>query len=138
MMPLKFVKWFLIGGTLALASSCLCESELCRVGGGGVAIGGGASAPSQPMAPPVNYSQSEEDYSSYEQHGAVSPDDCLKMLKRFQLEGRSVRFVKAVKNPYNKGGGVLEYMCLFDGDDAGPEATPFEDDRLPQSEYVYP
>ncbi|MEO0377808.1 MAG: MgtC/SapB family protein, partial [Cyanobacteria bacterium P01_A01_bin.17] len=37
-------------------------------------------------------------------------EEITEMLRRFQIEGRSVRFVKAVKNPYNKGGGALEYM----------------------------
>ncbi|NER85216.1 MAG: hypothetical protein F6K42_38080, partial [Leptolyngbya sp. SIO1D8] len=47
-------KWMLIGGTLFVTPACFCDSELCRVGGGGaVAIGSGSSSPSQPMSPPV-------------------------------------------------------------------------------------
>jgi hypothetical protein len=88
------------------------------------------------MVPPVNYEQ--DPYAEYEQHGAVNQDDCRRMEERFQREGRRVRLVNAVPNPFNGGGGVLGWLCLFDGEDAHPEATPFEDDRFPKSESDFP
>lgn len=125
---------------LLLATAIAGNTSLCTEGrpapvlplpsgGGG---GGGAVAPAQPMpmAPPP----AEDPYANYETHGVVSPENCQKMARRFKQEGRGVRLIKVVRNPYNQG-GVLKWMCVFDGD---PEATPFEDDRFPQDNYTYP
>lgn len=90
-----------------------------------------APVQSMPMAPPP----AEDPYAGYETHGVVSPEYCYQMAQRFKQEGRGVRLVQVVKNPYNQGGGLLEWMCVFDGD---PEATPFEDDRFPPDNYTYP
>ncbi|NER80907.1 MAG: hypothetical protein F6K42_15325, partial [Leptolyngbya sp. SIO1D8] len=200
-------KWMLIGGTLFVTPACFCDSELCRVGGGGaVAIGSGSSSPSQPMSPPVvstpgilsnenwqvlqhlawpqtrtdingafgpalagdgsndiygipggrkiaivyqgdqatgyifwaETEQPEDPEANYETHGVVSAKDCQNLLRRFLQEGRKVRLVKVTKNPYNQGGGVLEHVCYFEGEDANPEATPFEDNRLPKDDAAFP
>lgn len=56
-MRVRLLRWTLVGVATAATSACLCESEFCRVGsGGGIAIGSGsgASAPSQPMTPPID------------------------------------------------------------------------------------
>ena len=53
-------------------------------------------------------------------------------------EGRRVNLIAVERNQANQGGGVLEWMCVFDGEDADPAATPFEDDRFPANEYDYP
>ncbi|MEM9485012.1 MAG: hypothetical protein AAGA83_15140 [Cyanobacteria bacterium P01_F01_bin.116] len=83
-------------------------------------------------------SHSEEDDSRYEIHGATNAKACQNILRRFLREGRRVRLVKVRRNPFNKGGGVLEVICYFDGEDANPEATPFEDKRFPQDDTAYP
>ena len=95
------------------------------------------AAPSEPLAPPVMLS-SQHDPSQYEIHGAVTAADCYQMLQRFHQEGRRVWLKAVERNPANQGGGVLEWMCVFDGEDASPTATPFEDNRFPSGEYDYP
>lgn len=127
--------------TLALAG---CEPSELRPVPLGLPSGGGLAAPqvpaapaAQPMAPPVLQSN-QYDPSEYEIHGAVTAGDCYIMLARFLREGRKVRLVAVERNQANQGGGVLEWMCVFDGEDADPAATPFEDDRFPPNEYDYP
>lgn len=95
------------------------------------------AAPAAPMAPPVLLS-SQYEPSQYEIHGAVTANDCYKMLERFLKEGRRVNLIAVERNQANQGGGVLEWMCVFDGEDADPAATPFQDDRFPDSEYDHP
>lgn len=120
-----------------------CEPSELRPVPVGLPSGSGFAAPKAPAAPaqlqvpPVNFS-SQYDPSVYEIHGAVTADDCYRMLERFLNEGRRVHLVAVERNQANLGGGVLEWMCVFDGEDADPVATPFQDDRFPASEYDYP
>lgn len=83
-------------------------------------------------------SAEEEDNSRYEVHGATNAKACQDILKRFLRDGRRVRLVKVRRNPFNKGGGVLEVICYFDGEDADPQATPFEDTRFPKDDTAFP
>lgn len=141
-MKQRLLKWGVVSIAIALAPACVCDSDFCPAGGA-IPIGGGgsSSAPSRPFAPPVNMAQepeTPEEETAYETHGAVTAADCQRMLRRFQQEGRRVRLVKVRKNPYNRGGGVLEYICYFDGEDANPESTPFEDTRFPRDDSAFP
>ena len=131
---------------LSTLSGCVGTGDggsvpLVPIGGGG---GGSYSAPSpsRPILAPSSLAiESDPDvlYSEYEKHGASHPDDCDRMALRFQKEGRRVRFIRAVKNYNNKGGGLLEYICLFDGEDADNETSVFEDRRYNSAdEYTYP
>jgi hypothetical protein len=90
-----------------------------------------APPPEEPMVPPVMTSESEQpgEVIVYEQHGATSISQCQKMAERFKQEGRNVRLVKAVPNTFNRGGGELRYICLFDGPDKVTEGNVFEDHR---------
>lgn len=150
MRKLTVLRWLLAIAASVGVSACICDSDVCRVGGGGIAIGGAgggsSSSSSTPMVPPVssdilNMSQEpldEDDVSQYEVHGAVNPQDCKRMLQRFLNEGRRVRLRRIAPNPFNRGGGVLRFACIFDGEDASPEATPFEDSRFPQDDSAFP
>ncbi|MBD2261088.1 hypothetical protein [Pseudanabaena sp. FACHB-2040] len=125
---------------LALAG---CEpSELRSVpiglpSGGSFAAPRAPTVPATPLAPPVLLS-SQYDPSQYEIHGAVIADGCYSMLERFRREGRRVHLVAVERNGASTGGHVLEWMCVFAGEDADPAATPFQDDRFPANEYDYP
>lgn len=125
----------------AIAAITACEPSELRpipvsfpVGGGGAV----APAPSRPLAPPVDYSQQSDPFAGYETHGAVNPQACRRMAERFLREGRRVRLIRIAPNPFNKGGGVLRYICIFDGEDASPTATPFEDNRFPKDDSAFP
>lgn len=134
---MKWIGFLSVAGLVLVLQSCLCESELCKAGGLSIPVGGGASAPARPLAPPVNYAQ-DYDPERYEIHGAVTAADCKRMEARFKREGRRVRLIHAQPNPSNLKGGVLKYRCIFDGPDAEPVQPVFEDTRFPQSEYTYP
>ena len=86
-------------------------------------------APAEPMAPSVLLSESDIYSEQYEKHGAADASDCYQMEQRFKSEGRKIRLVKVVRNYLNSGGGVLEFLCLFDGEDAEVESSAFEDYR---------
>lgn len=115
-------------------------------GGGGTVPARPAPPPAKPIVPPVVSSETEEPDPSgeqvgersdeqpsevvvYEQHGATSLSQCQQMAQRFKREGRDVRLVKVVPNSFNKGGGALRYICLFDGPDKVVEGNVFEDYR---------
>lgn len=105
---------------------------LVPVGGGGGGGGGTVyrSAPAKPIAPPVY---------KVEQHGAVDINGCYSMADRFKKEGRKVTLKEIMKNPFNEGGGVLEFLCIFEGEDAESGASEFEDYRYNSpDEYAYP
>ena len=130
----------LLGVGLVLAACAPSELRPVPAGlpsGSGYAAPRAPTAPAAPLAPAVMLS-SQYDPSQYEIHGAVNAEDCYRMLERFQQEGRRVWLKAVERNQANQGGGVLEWMCVFDGEDAGPTATPFEDNRFPSGEYDYP
>jgi hypothetical protein len=104
-------------------------------GGGGVSF---PAAPAEPMVPPI-YLSEDIPSGKYEQHGAVSANDCARMEKRFQKEGRKVKLAKVIKNHLNGGGGVLVVLCLFEGEDANIETDVFQDYRYNSpDETAYP
>ena len=108
-----------------------------------IPIGGSVARPapsSKPILPAIFTAQEPTTEQPYEQHGVADPNDCTDMEKRFQQEGRKVNLVDVVKNGFNRGGGILEFLCLFDGEDAEPENnSAFEDYRYNSpEEYVYP
>ncbi|NJM57152.1 MAG: hypothetical protein HC857_06565 [Synechococcales cyanobacterium RU_4_20] len=84
------------------------------VGGGaavaGAGVGVGAGAIVAAAAEPVESGETE-------QHGAVTPQDCRNLLKRFEADGRDVDLVDIQPNPYGTG-GVLKYLCISAGPDA--------------------
>ncbi len=130
-------------GLLFALCSCISNPD-----GGAIPIipfpsggsGGSVTASrAEPMAPLAIKSDSGISYNDYEQHGAVNSNDCYQMELRFKKEGRKVTLVKVVPNPLNKGGGVLNYLCLFDGEDAEKETSVFEDYRYNSpDEYTSP
>ncbi|MGB3787809.1 MAG: hypothetical protein WA949_07350 [Phormidesmis sp.] len=133
----------------ATATSCIPTGDgrsipIVPVGGGGG--GGGApayrvrSSAGDAIAPPIYRSDAEEEsLKNYEQHGAVDQNACYAMAERFKREGRKVTLERVIKNHLNKGGGYLEFLCLFVGEDAETEPTVFEDYRYnSRDEYAYP
>jgi|SRR5579885_1391286 len=56
-------------------------------------------------------------YTKREQHGAVKRSDCQRIAARFKRAGRRVRLVDVQPNHLGSG-GVLEYICIFEGEDA--------------------
>lgn len=107
---------------------------------------GGYSAPArapsmpagEPIAPPVYLSEFDSS-KKQEQHGSVNADGCYQMEARFKKEGRKVKLVQVTSNPLNQGGGVLEFMCVFQGEDAVTDGSTFEDYRYnSRDEYQYP
>lgn len=132
----RAIAYFLIPFFL---TACIGDSDIAPIpalpkgGSGGRAIPSRpANPPAEPMMPPV-MEQSEleqpEEYVAYEQHGATDISQCQKMAERFKREGRDVRLVKAVPNTFNKAGGALRCICLFDGPDKVVEGNVFEDYR---------
>ena len=136
----KAIACFLLSFSLM---ACVGDNDVVPIPafptGGGGGGGGGQAIPSRPANPPVEpilppvLEQSEleqpEEYVAYEQHGATDISQCQKMAERFKREGRNVRLVKAVPNIFNKSGGALRYICLFDGPDKVVEGNVFEDYR---------
>lgn len=110
-------------GVIALLA-CLTLTSCVGTGDGGsvplIPVGGGNSTPSSSprIAPPIFKSDSAVPSGQYEQHGAVKKSDCYEKERRFQAQGRRVKLVKIVPNDLNKGGGVLQFICLFEGADA--------------------
>lgn len=51
-----------------------------------------------------------------ETHGVVSRETCYKMEGDFQQQGRRIRFVRVNKS--TSPGAVLQYVCIFEGEDA--------------------
>lgn len=129
-----------------LLTACLGDNDIypLPVFPGGGSGSGTAPFPQTvtPVVPPVVISepeQPEEEKIVYEQHGATNISQCQQMAQRFKREGRNVRLVKAVPNIFNKGGGTLRYICLFDGPDKVTEGNVFEDHRYNSSdEYNSP
>lgn len=97
-------------------------------GNGGVSRGGDIRLPRVPetVIPPVFRAQAVK---VQEQHGAADADSCYQMQARFKKEGRDVKLVEIAANPYNKGGGALEFMCIFEGPDAVKGGETYEDYR---------
>lgn len=93
------------------------------VGGGGYA----PAAPAQPapMAPPISAIQQYNEPGQIEVHGAVRASDCKDMERRFKQQGRRVTLTKVQRNNIGTG-GVLQWMCVFEGPDA---QTGWFDDR---------
>jgi hypothetical protein len=59
-----------------------------------------------------------------EVHAAASREDCDKMLKQFQKQGRNLTLrIRQVSN----NNSVLSWLCIFEGPDAGPDV--FQDQR---------
>jgi hypothetical protein len=115
-----------------LLSGCAIggESDINPIGSIAGGLRGGLSSPDS--APSAAAALRIEDYKldeEYERHGATSAAACYTMAERFKNEGRKVKLVQIVKNSYNKGGGVLEWLCLFDGEDKNVEGNVFEDNR---------
>ena len=52
-----------------------------------------------------------------ERHGATTPEGCRRLNKRFKEWGRNVDLVKVQPNSVGTG-GVLNWECLFQGEDA--------------------
>ncbi|MBE9064995.1 hypothetical protein [cf. Phormidesmis sp. LEGE 11477] len=124
------------------ASGCVPTGDgrsipIVPIGGGGSSGSYRAPAKSPPIAPPVYKSDSNVDESQYERHGVTDPNSCYAMEKRFLKEGRKVRLFDIVRNKFNKGGGVLEYTCLFEGEDAQVENTNVFDDYRYNSRREY-
>lgn len=94
------------------------------VGGSGYAPP--APAPAAPMAPPISPIQQYNEPGQIEVHGAVKSTDCYEMEKRFKAQGRNIRLAKIKRNDIGTG-GVLQWMCIFEGDDA--QTGWFEDRR---------
>ena len=139
---MKLLQGLVVAAAIASVPACVCNSDLCPAGGG-IPIGGGGSsaAPSRPLFPPINMAQEPQEpdeLQEYEVHGAVNPEACKRMYQRFLNEGRKVRLARIAPNPFNKSGGVLRFICMFDGEDADPEATPFEDTRFPKDDSAFP
>lgn len=100
--------------------------------------GGGSAAPSKPILPPLFEIKSEEEAPQLEQHGAATAAECRQMEKRFREEGRKIRLKEVKNNPYNTG-GVLQFLCVFTGQDAKGEPDAFEDYRYnSKDEYQHP
>ena len=80
----------------------------------GGAIKGGAGQ--------VYQSSNQPESGSYrEQHGSVDRAGCERMLQRFRREGRRIRLVDIQENNLApKGMRTLEYVCIFEGEDATP------------------
>lgn len=60
-----------------------------------------------------------EEPGKREQHGAVKRNNCTDMARRFKAEGRDVK-LKAIERNNLGTGGVLKWICVFDGPDAEP------------------
>lgn len=140
----RFLSFLLLTAT---ATSCIPTGDgrsipIVPVGGGGApAYRVRSSAPAgDAIAPPIYRSDAEEEsLKNYEQHGAVDQNACYAMAERFKREGRKVTLERVIKNHLNKGGGYLEFLCLFVGEDAETEPTVFEDYRYnSRDEYAYP
>jgi hypothetical protein len=59
-----------------------------------------------------------------EVHAAASREDCDKMLRQFQKQGRNLTLrIRQVSN----NNSVLPWLCIFEGPDAGPDV--FQDQR---------
>jgi len=56
-----------------------------------------------------------------EVHAAVSPQGCKKLERRLKQMGLAIRLVEAV----NMGRRELPYDCIFEGEDADPQADRF-------------
>ncbi len=63
----------------------------------------------------------EPEEPAQEVHGAVSPQGCKNLEKRLKQMGLSIRLVEAV----NTGRRELPYDCIFEGEDADPQADRF-------------
>lgn len=104
----------LLVGSAAIALPTVGGGAGAAVGGGaavaGAGVGVGAGAIVAAAAEPVEEGE-------IEQHGAVTPQDCRNLLKRFKADGRDVDLVEIQPNPYGTG-GVLKYLCIFAGPDA--------------------
>lgn len=53
-------------------------------------------------------------------HFVVNRSNCRQMAKRFREDGRNVKLVDTLRNPYGSGGFQLRFVCVFEGSDAQP------------------
>jgi hypothetical protein len=110
-------------------------------------IGGGGGSYNPPVArqvpaarptPPGAFYTPDDNFLYYneegqEVHGAVSRADCYEMERKFRRQGRRLKLVDVQKNKYNLKGGVLRYLCIFEGDEAVDNW--FDDNRQQQENY---
>lgn len=92
------------GGTLGV-------SNTSAAAGASMAAAGAAAPQQQNVQDPGN------EAGVRETHGAVNASDCDVMASNFKKEGRNVKLVERKKNDLGTG-GVLNWICIFEGADA--------------------